>query len=112
MADQNLHDFARTLEADDLPSEDLRWIAHSFGMDIAIGIADRFSGLGLYIPKRAMLHVKRLYARKHFNGANLRRLAAQLGVTEQTIRNWVQKPSQSHSAAPSSSVQMDLELDL
>lgn len=106
----NLIQFAKTLEPADLPSEDLRWIASTFGMDIAVAIADRLAGIPLYIPKRAMLRVKQLYARRHFKGNNVRALAMHLQVSQQTIRNWVSRRSNA-SQDPDNYPQLSLELD-
>lgn len=86
--DQVLLEYAKGLEVDDMPSQDLKWIAKSIGVEAAVRLTLEHAGIRIHLPRRLVFLLKRRCVQKLFNGSNIRELSGQLGVCETTVRKW------------------------
>jgi len=82
-----------TITIDDLPNEDLQWIARSFGIDVARAIWKRFAGNGVQCPSGLSQQAAMRYMRDHFDKP-VHQLAVGLGRSTRTIYRYMNiKPS-------------------
>lgn len=74
------------LKPEDLPG-DLQLVAHECGLDVAIKLAEKMGGVGIYIrPVDSLIAKKKEeYIKKHFNGANHKELAIATGLSERWV---------------------------
>ena len=77
------------LKAQDMPTEDLRLIAEMCGVEAAITLILTYSGMSIYVPKRAARALKIVYLRKAYTGANLRPLCRELDISQSTAFRWL-----------------------
>lgn len=73
-----------SLKIDDLPNEELRWIARNIGMDVAIKVWRQFKGAHIACPARIDRDVVRRYMRENFQ-KTAHELAVDVGVNPRTI---------------------------
>ena len=78
-----------SLTIDELPSNELKWLAKEIGLDAVIKIIINFSGINIYIPIGAKTALKKGYVKKHYDGTNTRELALKLNVSERTVQSWI-----------------------
>ena len=79
----------RELEIDDLPSDDLRWIAEEFGLDTALSIWHRCAGTPISFPKNLPKAFCLRYLQDHFSGHNAPQLARTLGISLRTVQEYL-----------------------
>ena len=72
------------LKIDDLPNEELRWIARNMGLDVAIKVWRRFKGDHIACPAKIDRDVICRYMRDHFD-KSAHELALDAGVHTRTI---------------------------
>ena len=70
-----------TITIDDLPNEEMKIIAQECGIDVALKLMMKCSGLYFNIPVNGFNSLKAKYILKNFDGQNSRRLALQLEVS-------------------------------
>ncbi len=78
---------------DDMPNNDMKMIAEQCGIETAIDLIDKFGGLAFYIPREISSFRKAMvrYAKKNFDGRNLRELALELGVAQKTVERMLRQ---------------------
>ena len=82
------------LTIDDLPNEDLRWLASSFGIDTAKKIWKRFSGTHVACPARMTPSAVRRYMKDNYD-KTIHQIAFETGLSERTIYRYMSySPSQ------------------
>jgi Mor family transcriptional regulator len=84
-------DRLKDITIDDMPNEDMRLVAETCGLSVAVKLLRTCGGAKLYVPK---LSSKRLIDRKiveEFNGGNVRRLRSRYGVSKRYIYNVLRK---------------------
>jgi len=66
-------------------------IAEKFGIEVAVGLALHFAGMGLYFPKidSALRKIRNEKIRKEFDGCNHRILARKYDLAERHVRRLV-----------------------
>lgn len=96
IGDSLLREFVDICKRDDLPGDELKWIADECGLETALKLALQFGGLQLYVPSSMRTAIKKKYARKKYDGSNARALALRLDVAERTIYRWVSKSGPSN----------------
>lgn len=73
-----------TLKIDDLPNEELRWIARNLGMEVAVKLWRAFRGKQIACPAKLDRRIACRYMREHFDKST-RELAHEMGVAQRTI---------------------------
>lgn len=82
-----------SLTIDDLPNEELRWMARSLGMDVAVKVWRRFKGEHIACPARIGRETVCRYMREHY-AKTAHELAVETGVNTRTIYRYKDyKPS-------------------
>lgn len=76
------------LTIDDLPNEDLRWLASSFGIDTAKKIWKRFSGTHVACPARMTPSAVRRYMKENYD-KTVHQIAFETGLSERTIYRYM-----------------------
>lgn len=97
---QILSAMASSMTPADMPSDTLRWVAKTVGVEAAVALALELSGIPIYIPKADVTALKRRHVLRAYDGTNARELARQLGLAERTVRQWTQAHAPTE-AAPS-----------
>jgi predicted HTH transcriptional regulator len=78
------------LKIEDLPNEDLRWIAEHHGLDVAKSIWRTFSGSGVKCPVRKTFDSIVCYIKENFDKSN-HQLAREFGVSSRTVSNYMNR---------------------
>ncbi len=78
------------LKIEDLPNEDLRWVAEHHGLDVAKSIWREFSGTGIKCPARKTFDSIVRYIKENFDKTNYQ-LAREFGVSLRTINNYMHR---------------------
>lgn len=85
--DENL-EWLKQIPKEDLEkylSKDIRMIYEACGMDVLVTLWKNLGGLQFYLSTAPLNELKKIYARKHYNGDNAKELAITLGVTDRFI---------------------------
>lgn len=77
------------MKLEDLPSEDLRWIAEVIGVQNAVKLAMEIPGINLYISKKTKRDLQRAYVRRVANSDNIKSLARAMGYSTRTLYQWI-----------------------
>jgi Mor family transcriptional regulator len=77
----NLSEVAKDIQAEDMPSDEMREIFDLIGPDAMVKLATSWSGVSIYFPRDVLLGWKRKRILKEFTGANSRELARRYGVS-------------------------------
>ena len=80
---QTVH--AELITIDDMPNDDMRLVAETVGLEMAVTLMQHMGGITLSIPKLGMKKVAIRVIQKQYNGSNGKRLALKLGVTERFV---------------------------
>lgn len=80
--------FWDSLTIDDLPNDDLKWVANTLGLDIAKRIWKKFAGNHVACPARMNPTALRRYMRDNFDKP-VHQLAFETGVSERTIYRYM-----------------------
>lgn len=82
------------ITADDLPTDDLKWIATSIGLDVAKKIWRRFAGNHVACPARMTPSAVRRYMKENYD-KTIHQIAFETGLSERTIYRYMSySPSQ------------------
>lgn len=83
----------QNLTIEDMPNEVFQDIAERCGLEAAKILLTEFQGTNIYIPTDGFKKLRDSYILKNFDGstASLRRLAMELRVSEQCIRDVLKK---------------------
>ncbi|MGD9642813.1 MAG: hypothetical protein AB7V08_08745 [Elusimicrobiales bacterium] len=68
-------------------SDDTLILYEELGLELLIKIWLKFGGCRFYISNSPLNELKRIYAKRFYNGTNTKRLAIELNVCEQFILN-------------------------
>lgn len=79
----------KELSLDDLPSEDLRWIAQEHGIETALSIWSSFAGTSIRLPIRLPQTFCIRYIRAHFPDMSVNQLARALGISTRTVQEYI-----------------------
>jgi hypothetical protein len=79
------------LKPEDLPSEDLQWLAHTHGMEAALGMWRRCKGTKVNFPRQFPAAFIRRYLERYWDGANTRSVARALHISERTVQVYLQQ---------------------
>lgn len=82
-------DIAITIE--DMPNEDLLFVAKKCGVDVAIKLMLHLQGLSINVPRNSLRKVRARYIREHYNGKNIRQLAVDCQVSIRQVYGVLQK---------------------
>lgn len=74
---------------EDMPNNDLRLVAESCGIEIAIRLLEELPGISIFIPKSGFKRIVEGKIREGYNGTNAKELALMYGVSERHIYNIV-----------------------
>ncbi len=77
-----------SLTFDDLPNEDLKWVAKTLGLDVAKRIWKRFAGNHVACPSRMTPNAVRRYMADNCE-KTVHQLAFETGVSERTIYRYL-----------------------
>ncbi len=78
-------DWLKDVEIKDLLEKDTRLIADYCGMDVLISLWEQLPSLSLFISTKPLTEAKKRFIRMHYDGANVKLLAAKLGVSERFV---------------------------
>jgi Mor family transcriptional regulator len=84
-------DWLKDITIDDMPNEDMRLVAETCGLTVAVKLLKACRGEKLGVPRFGF---KRLIDRKiveEFDGCNVRRLSSRYGVSKRYIYNVLRK---------------------
>ena len=81
-----------TVTMDDLPTDDLRWIARAISLDAAKAIWRKFAGNRIACPARMPRTNVQNYMRDNFD-KSIHELAVGAGVSERTICRYMDVPA-------------------
>ena len=70
-----------SLSVDDLPNEGLQYIANACGIEIAKALIMHCAGMSFQIPVRPSRDSAKRYIEIHYDGANVRALAKETGMS-------------------------------
>ena len=76
---------------DDMPNDDMKFIAERCGISFAVKLLIDCGGLNLNIPKNGLNLLKAKYIKENFNGFNLKRLVTQLDISESFVRKVIRR---------------------
>ncbi|HNW37161.1 MAG TPA: Mor transcription activator family protein [Candidatus Ozemobacteraceae bacterium] len=71
---------------DDMPNDDMRLVAETLGVQVAVDLLRHLGGITLSIPKRGLGKLAERLIRAEYDGSNAKRLAVQYGVTERFVQ--------------------------
>ena len=69
----------------DMPNADMRLVAEACGVETAVKLLTELPGIHISIPKAGVRRVIWAYVRKNYNGKNIKKLALEVGLSE----NWL-----------------------
>jgi Mor family transcriptional regulator len=75
----------KEIAIEDMPNNDLRLVAESCGIEVAVSLMENMSGIAIYVPKLGDKLLKKRYIIRHYNGHNAKELALLLGMAEKFI---------------------------
>lgn len=84
-------DWLKDITIDDMPNEDMRMVAETCGLPVAVKLMKACGGTKLYVPR---VGFKKLIDRKiveEFRGCNVRKLSLKYGVSRTYVFNILQK---------------------
>lgn len=83
----------KDIKPEDMPTENLRLIAESCGVEATIKLIEGIGGISVYIPSSAKTQIKTNYILKKYDGTRdcVNRLAIELGVSANYIYKIVNK---------------------
>ena len=70
---------------DDMPNADMKLVAETCGVETAVKLLTELPGIQINIPKAGVRRVTWAYVRKNYNGKNIKKLALEVGLSE----NWL-----------------------
>lgn len=73
------------IKIEDLPNKDMRLVAESCGVEVALSLLKHMSGVSLYIPKKDIKAALDRYIRDNYTGKNAKELALRFGKSERYI---------------------------
>lgn len=79
----------KELSLDDLPSEDLRWIAQEHGIETALSIWSGFAGTSVRFPLKLPQPFCLRFIREHFPDMSVNQLARALGISTRTVQEYI-----------------------
>ena len=79
----------REMVIDDLPSEDLRWIAQEHGIETALSIWNSFAGTSVRFPIKLPQPFCIRFIREHFPAMSINQLARALGISTRTVQEYI-----------------------
>lgn len=74
---------------DDLPSDELRWIANEHGIVTAVSIWRSFAGISIRLPIKLPREFCIRYIRAHFPEMTVNQLARALGISTRTVQEYI-----------------------
>lgn len=77
-----------SLTVDDLPSDDLKWVALNIGLDVAKKLWKKFAGNHVACPARMSPDAVIRYMKENCN-KSVHQLAVETGVSERTIYRYM-----------------------
>ena len=78
-------DIFREFTLEDLPSDEMRWVAASIGLPSTIKLIQDLQGIRIDFPKMALKRVIHRYIQKKYDGTNAKLLARQFNLCERWI---------------------------
>lgn len=86
-------EWMKNITADDMPNDDLKYIAENAGIRSALILILLLPGLTINIPKYALRKLKEKYIIKEFDGSKftLNRLAIECGLSQRYVYNMIKK---------------------
>lgn len=92
---ENIKYWEKGLQADDMPTDDLRLIAERCGVDVAIKLMEHLPGIQLYISSHAKKQLLDGYIKRNFDGTRQKanQLALECHVSVAHIYNVLKIPS-------------------
>lgn len=96
------------LTPEDLPSEDLQWLARAHGMGVATELWRRCAGTKISLPSRLPKAYAIKYLARHWDGSNTIQMARALRVSERTVQEYLQETCGRRRFRGDSSAQLDL----
>ena len=70
---------------EDMPNSDMRLVAESCGIDMAVKLLEELPGIGIFIPKFGMKKLVDKYISSKHNGSNAKEIAIRCGVSERYV---------------------------
>lgn len=96
-----------SLTIDDMPNEDLKWVARTISIDVAKRIWKRFSGNHVACPARMSPDAVRRYIRENCT-KSVHQLAFETGVSERTIYRYLNFREKSAAVVTQKNIQISL----
>ena len=83
----------KNITADDMPNDDLKYIAENAGIKSALILIFLLPGLTVNIPKYALRKIKEKYIMKEYDGSKftLNRLAIECELSQRYVYNLIKK---------------------
>ena len=81
-----INDMLKNVTTQDMPSEDMRLVAETCGINVAIKLMKGMGGTAIYIPKHPYFKLVEKII-KEFDNINYKEVALAFGVTERHVRN-------------------------
>ncbi|MEW5821123.1 MAG: hypothetical protein AB1782_13100 [Cyanobacteriota bacterium] len=87
-------EFLKDLKPEDLPNEDIQFLASEGGIDLALKVIKEFPGHRFYVPMRALDDYKRKYIRTFCTGSrqDILHFAKELNYTQEAISKALKSP--------------------
>ena len=70
------------IEFKDLLDKDAQLVFEHCGRDVLCSLWQNLPSIQIYLGERTLFEIKKRYIRKHYNGSNVKHLAAKLQVSE------------------------------
>ena len=81
-----MNDIIKDIRIEDMPSDDMRLVAESCGLDVALKLMSRIGGTSIYIPKNPFaLLISRIL--RQGKDVDYKKIAVATGMTERYVRN-------------------------
>lgn len=83
--DDKSFDWIREIEFEDLLDGDAKLVREYCGTEVLISLWTNLPSIPIYISTKPLIHMKKRYVQKHFNGHNIKELCVKLGASERFV---------------------------
>jgi len=87
----NRNEWIDKLTIEDLPNEDMVFVANACGLEVAIKLLKDLPGLAINIPKTGMRKLVNKYVCENYSGHNAKELALECGLSIRQVYNVLDK---------------------
>ena len=81
-----MNEITKIVRVEDMPSDDMRLVAESCGLDVALRLMQGVGGMSIYVPKNPFVILLERIIRQN-EEINYKELAMATGMTERYVRN-------------------------